>query len=331
MKTFNQKTSNANTPETSVPKRKKSNTLLIIGAVLLLAATIFTLYAYNTSYQESREISDALSAVKAEITAIEEGTVNGNLEALEAQAETLSQDKLFKERPYSYGLTALFLSILLVVKGLYNGLIGVSVTQTSKTNINRLAQAGLLAALCYIGFAFFKIDIPVGPEKTAFHFGNVFCVLAALLLGGYWGGLAGAIGMTIGDLTTSYVTSAPKTFLLKLCIGLIVGFVAHKIFKLSKPHSPKYTTVVTILACACGMIFNIIADPLVGYFYKMYLLGIPQDIATVLAKWSAITTSVNAVVAVIAASIFYLALRPSLIKAGLFVRLHKEEPQEENA
>ena len=41
-------------------------------------------------------------------------------------------------------------------------------------------------------------------------------VLAALLLGGYWGGLAGAVGMTIADLTTSYVTSAPKTFFLKL-------------------------------------------------------------------------------------------------------------------
>jgi len=171
----------------------------------------------------------------------------------------------------------------------------------------------------------------VGPEKTAFHFGNVFCVLAALLLGGYWGGMAGAIGMTIGDLTTSYVTSAPKTFLLKLCIGLIVGFVAHKIFKLSKPHSPKYITGVTILACACGMIFNIFADPLVGYFYKMYLLGIPQDIATVLAKWSAVTTSVNAVVAVIAASIFYLALRTPLMKAGLFVQFHKEDAKEENA
>lgn len=325
------KTPNKNTSQTSTQKKKKSYTLLIIGAVLLLAAIIFTLYAYHTSYQESLEIAEALKEVKAEITAIEEGTIKGDLEALQAEKETLSQNKLSKERPYSYGLTALFLSILFVVKGLYNGLVGVSVSQTTKTNINRLAQAGLLAALCYIGFAFFKIDIPVGPEKTAFHFGNVFCVLAALLLGGYWGGMAGAIGMTIGDLTTSYVTSAPKTFLLKLCIGLIVGFVAHKIFKLSKPHSPKYITGVTILACACGMIFNIFADPLVGYFYKMYLLGIPQDIATVLAKWSAVTTSVNAVVAVIAASIFYLALRTPLMKAGLFVQFHKEDAKEENA
>ena len=35
--------------------------------------------------------------------------------------------------------------------------------------------------------------------------GGTLFLLAALLLGGYWGGLAGAVGMTIGDLTTSYV------------------------------------------------------------------------------------------------------------------------------
>jgi len=50
----------------------------------------------------------------------------------------------------------------------------------------------------------------------------------------------------------------------------------------------------------------------VGYFYKMYLMGIPQHAATILAKMSAVTTSVNAVIAVIAASVFYLALRPVL-------------------
>lgn len=190
--------------------------------------------------------------------------------------------------------------------------------------IKKLVQAGLLAALCYIGFAFFKIDIPVGPEKTAFHFGNVFCVLAALLIGGFWGGLSGAVGMTIADLTTGYVTSAPKTFFLKLCIGLIVGLVAHTIFKLSRAHSQKYVTLVTTFASACGMGFNIVADPIVGYFYKTYLLGVPQDLSKALAKMSAVTTSVNAVVAVIAASIFYLALRPALKKSGLFVQVTPE-------
>lgn len=227
------------------------------------------------------------------------------------------------ERPYAYSLTFLFVAVMLTLRGLYSALIGV--TPSQKADIKRLTQAGLLAALCYIGFAFIKVDIPVGTEKTAFHFGNVFCVLAALLLGGYWGGLAGAIGMTFGDLTTSYVTSAPKTFLLKLCIGLIVGFVAHKVFKLSRSHSAKYVTKVTVLSSTCGMVFNIIADPLVGYFYKTYLLGVPQEIASVLAKWSAVTTFVNAVAAVIAASILYIALRPALKKSGLFVQIDPEE------
>ena len=116
------------------------------------------------------------------------------------------------------------------------------------------------------------------------------------------------------------MTSAPKTFLLKLCIGLIVGLVAHKIFKLGHDHPAKYVTGVTIFASICGMGFNVVADPLVGYFYKTYLFGVPQDITNVLVKISAMTTSVNAVVAVMAASVIYLALRPALKKAGLFAQ-----------
>ena len=300
-------------------EKKKSYGLLIVGAVLLIAGIIFSVYARNTSYQKSVETGSLLNEVKAQISAVKEGTLSGDLDALNSQQAQLSAQKLSQERPYSYALVLVFLAILLTVKGIYNALAGARVPE--KADIKRLAQAGLLAALCYIGFAFFKFDIPVGPEKTSFHFGNVFCVLAALLLGGYWGGLAGAVGMTIGDLTTTYVTSAPKTFLLKLCIGLIVGFAAHKIFKLSSDHSAKYVTGVTIFASACGMAFNIVADPIVGYFYKTYLMGIPQDIASALAKMSALTTSVNAVVAVIAASVIYLALRPALRKAGLFVNI----------
>lgn len=303
-------------------ERKKSYLLLIVSAVLFVISLIVTIYAHGHSYIESTETGAQLSEVRGLLKEIEAGEAAGDVEALKARQAQLSDLKLSQERPYSYGLTALFMSLLLVAKGLYNALVGTVKTQE---DIKRLAMAGLMAALCYIGFAVFKIDIPVGPGKTAFHFGNVFCVLAALLLGGFWGGLAGAIGMTIGDLTTAYVTSAPKTFLLKLCIGLIVGLVAHSLFKLSRTHSKKYITGVTILACVCGMGFNMIADPLVGYFYKMYLLGIPQELSATLAKMATVTTAVNAVVAVIAASIFYLALRPALRKANLFIQVTPEK------
>ena len=182
----------------------------------------------------------------------------------------------------------------------------------------KIVFASLLAALCYIGFSYFRIDIPVGSEKTAFHLGNVFCVLAALLVGGFWGGMSGAVGMTIADLTTGYVTSAPKTFLLKLCIGLIAGFVAHRVFHISRDGKRKVSLpVATVLSCAAGMAFNVVADPVVGYFYKMYILGVPQEVASIWAKMGAVTTLVNAVVAVIVASVFYLALRPALKRAGL--------------
>ena len=181
-----------------------------------------------------------------------------------------------------------------------------------------LAMAALFAALCYIGFSYFRIYIPVGTEKTAFHLGNVFCVLAALFIGGFWGGMSGAVGMTIADLTTGYVTSAPKTFLLKLCIGLVAGFLAHKVFHISKEEERKVPLpIATVLSCAAGMAFNVVADPVVGYFYKTYILGVPQEAAAIWAKMGAVTTLVNAVVAVIVASIFYLALRPALKRSNL--------------
>lgn len=214
------------------------------------------------------------------------------------------------------------LSLICTLAGILTAVAGV-LPKRKATDVRTLSMAALFAALCYIGFTYAKIDIPVGAEKTAFHLGNVFCVLAALFLGGFWGGMAGAIGMTIADLTTAYVTSAPKTFLLKLCIGLIAGFVAHKVFHLSKDDVQRKIplSVATVLSCTAGMAFNIVADPLVGYFYKMYVLGVPQQAADIWVKIGAITTSVNAVVAVVAASVFYLALRPALKRSGLMPRL----------
>ncbi len=210
------------------------------------------------------------------------------------------------------------LSLIVIVLGAVE-LLRACVTVQKKTSVQTLSMAALFAALCYIGFSFFKIDIPVGSEKTAFHLGNVFCVLSALFIGGFWGGMSGAVGMTIADLTTAYVTSAPKTFVLKLCIGLIAGLVAHKVFSISrdKEHRKVSLPVATVLSCSAGMAFNVVADPVVGYFYKMYVLGVPQKAATVWAKMGAVTTSVNAVVAVVVASVLYLALRPALKRSGL--------------
>ena len=185
----------------------------------------------------------------------------------------------------------------------------------------QLAQTALFAALCYATFTFIQIKIPVpGGGATSLHIGNAFCVLAALFLGGWRGGLAGAIGMSIADLLDPvYVLSAPKTFVLKLCIGLVAGFVAHGYAKINESNDKAYVVKWVLIASASGLGFNVIFAPIVGYFYKQYILGQPQELAAILAKLSAVTTFVNAVVSVVVVSVIYNVLAPALKRAG-FIR-----------
>ena len=189
----------------------------------------------------------------------------------------------------------------------------------------KLAQTALIAALCYVAFTFLQIKIPMpGGDATSLHIGNAICVLGALLLGGWYGGIAGAVGMTIADIMDPvYITVAPKTFVLKFCIGLIVGFVAHKVAKINGSTDKKYVFKWSVLASIAGLGFNVVADPLVGYFYKQWILGQPQEMASVLAKWSTATTFVNAVVSTILVAVVYNALRPVLIRSGM-IRIEKK-------
>lgn len=87
-----------------------------------------------------------------------------------------------------------------------------------------------ICSIILVVFTFLQIKDPAsGGDATSIHLGNAVCVLGALILGGLWGGIGGSIGMTIGDLFDPvYVVYAPKTFILKLCIGLITGLIAHR-------------------------------------------------------------------------------------------------------
>lgn len=189
-----------------------------------------------------------------------------------------------------------------------------------------LVETALVAALCYVAFTFLQIKIPMpGGDATSLHIGNAVCVMGALLLGGWYGGLAGAIGMAIADIMDPiYITVAPKTFVLKLCIGLIVGLVAHKFAKINESTDKKYVFKWSLIASIAGLGFNVVADPLVGYFYKQWILGQPQQMASLLAKWSTATTFVNAVVSTILVAVVYNALRPVLIKGGI-LKINKKK------
>ncbi len=178
----------------------------------------------------------------------------------------------------------------------------------------QLVQGALIAALAYVGFQFLRVDIPVGAERTAIHLGNTFVVLGALLLGG-WGGLAGALGLTLADLTSGYVTSAPKTFILKLVIGLIATFVSRKLFHIEREPGIKAQTRIALLSAAASLGCNVVLDPLFGYFYKAYIFGIPQDLAAALSKIGSATTLVNAIASTVFVAVLWPALYTALRKA----------------
>ena len=181
----------------------------------------------------------------------------------------------------------------------------------------KVSMIGLLAALSFVVFTYgqFKITLP-GGDATSIHLGNAVCVIGALLMGGVYGGLGGAIGMTIGDLLDPvYVVYAPKTFICKLCIGLITGFVAHRIGKIAESRDSGHIFKFTVLAAVLGLLFNVIADPLIGYYYKLWVIGKPA--AELALAWNLASTSINAAASAVVSVAAYGAARPALKKAGL--------------
>lgn len=184
----------------------------------------------------------------------------------------------------------------------------------------QLALAALFVALSYAVFTFLQIKIPVGADMTSIHLGNAVVVLGAFIIGGPLGGIAGAIGMSIGDLLDPvYAPLVPKTLFCKLLIGLITGFVAHRIGGITKTDDPKHILRWTIIAAACGLIFNMFADPIIGYWYKILILGKPA--ADLSLKINFVATTINAVVSLVVSVAVYAALRPALQKAGFFMKL----------
>ena len=178
----------------------------------------------------------------------------------------------------------------------------------------KLVFTAMFAVINYVAFTYGKITIPVtAGTSTAIHIANAVVVLSAWFLGPIYGGLSGAVGLSIADVfDPRYITSAPKTFLLKFLIGFIAGTLANR-FRLREKEERKEIVSITAISAAAALGFNVIADPIVGYFYRKYLLGIPQEAAKIIATWVTGSTAINAVVCTIISVILYLALYKSFL------------------
>ncbi|MBE5844137.1 MAG: ECF transporter S component [Butyrivibrio sp.] len=195
------------------------------------------------------------------------------------------------------------------------------------TNLIKITYAGLMAALCYVGYAVFPA---ISASGTKVHIGNAFVVLGALLLGGPYGGLAGAIGLSLADILGGYAASAPRTFICKLVIGLIVGLVAHKIAHISQDHQKSYILKWSSIAAIAALAFNCVFEPALKYVWFTLLTPNAEKAQSAITALLAVTTYatiINAVINSVIAIVLYSALRPALNKAGIFPSVGKTEAQ----
>ncbi|MDE6318163.1 MAG: riboflavin transporter, partial [Lachnospiraceae bacterium] len=91
---------------------------------------------------------------------------------------------------------------------------------------------------------------------------------------------------------------------------------AHKIAHISTETDSRKVFRWSLIAAVGGLLFNVIFDPLIGYFYKLLILGKPAAELTV--AWNISITALNAVTSTIVSVMVYMALRPALKKSGLF-------------
>lgn len=103
-----------------------------------------------------------------------------------------------------------------------------------KYNSKNIINYGLCIALVYIATRF--INIPGPTEGSLFHLGNVMLFTIAIVFGKKNGAIAGAFGMALFDITSSYVIWAPFTFVIRFFMGYSLGYLGNvksenKVFK----------------------------------------------------------------------------------------------------
>ena len=163
--------------------------------------------------------------------------------------------------------------LLFVVVAL--ALLVAALTKT-KFTVQKISIIGVMAALSLVAYEFFRIPNVFG-SGSSFHLGNTFTALTAMLLDGVSGGLAGAIGLALADILAGDPGYAITTFILKFIIGLVCGFVAHKVIHLKDyptANRGKYLLVVTASAFS-GLLVNVFTDPFIGYFRNRFIFGQP--------------------------------------------------------
>ncbi|MFN3336042.1 MAG: ECF transporter S component [Thermomicrobium sp.] len=143
-----------------------------------------------------------------------------------------------------------------------------------------IALSGVMIAVVFVATRFIQVPIPSGY----IHLGDIAIYTGAFLFGPIVGGISGAFGPMLADLTSGYGQYAPATLLLHGLQGLLAGWIGWRagIWRM-------------ILAVAIGGLVIV-----VGYFlYEVAVLRIGLATATANVPfnlWQVVSGAVGGVV-----------------------------------
>ena len=124
--------------------------------------------------------------------------------------------------------------------------------------LRNLVYTAMLMALCCVATLVIKIPTVTGGYLNA---GDIVVVLAALLAGPLYGGVAAGFGSGLADVISGYMSYAPGTLVVKGCAAVVAALI----FRACRKKNFGFA----LLSAICGEIIMVL-----GYFvFEDFILG----------------------------------------------------------
>jgi uncharacterized membrane protein len=142
-------------------------------------------------------------------------------------------------------------------------------------DVKKIVLSAMFVTLVFVA-TFINVPFP-GASGGLVHLGTLVMLIIAIRYGKSYGAIAGGIGMTLFDIMGGWMAWAPGTFVVRLCMGYVVGLVAQ-----DKKFNQGGNIYKNILAWFVGLIVMVI-----GYYlyeaiflttFSAALLSIPGNI-----------------------------------------------------
>lgn len=178
-----------------------------------------------------------------------------------------------------------------------------------------MAFVGVMAAAAFVSNF---LSIPIGTSRV--HLGNSIALLAGMLFGGPLGALASGLGSALFDVVYGFsdpvaggaippIAEAVVTFVNKGLMALACGVIVN-----DRKNRLSRDLVIYIGAISGASLY-------VALFLiktNLYSLAFTPDLTHAVVPARALTSTINAVIAVLLAPFLFAVLKPALEKTGLY-------------